>query len=311
MEPTFSEQMVRAAAASNSQGEWFLSDIAEDQGHPLHAEVSRLEESWTVGRSLDRRVALQRLLALKAGSGNTPVRPYDHTDLATVACDKNGLVDLSGFDRRIGGFRKGSSIFEILPSTDQKHSCYWVCLTLEGLATNASIRIRLDPFMVHPVTGYRTPFFTMQVWGGQLTWAEVLSLKQERTWRWVPDGEGDTLCTEAVWTPRDDEVHLQCEEVPRPEAASFRAARYFHTIVSRSQEAVIHCDGAVRIMTPSEASRRTRVHVRDAGKVGTRVKVFQVDGTIEPSDWSALMAAFFVWNDDAQDFARKMALGEP
>jgi hypothetical protein len=181
-------------------------------------------------------------------------------------------------------------------------------LNIGRVPESASIRIRLDPFMVHPVAGYHAPIFTMEVWGGPISWSEVLALKKERTWRWTPDHESDTAFTEAVWTPRGDEVHLQCEEVPKPHAASFRPSRYFHTIVDRSLASVVHCDGAVRILTPAEAQSRNTTHLRDAGKVGTRVKVFQVDGAIDSAVWTSLMSAYFVWNEDAQTFARGMAL---
>lgn len=94
---------------------------------------------------------------------------------------------------------------------------------------------------------------------------------------------------------------------PKPSVTRFRASRYFHSVLDRKSKSIIHCDGALRIFTDDEASLRSDSHVRDAGKLGTRVKLFQIDDELDAENWSQLLKAFFVWNRDIAAFAVGLA----
>ena len=63
-------------------------------------------------------------------------------------------------------------------------------------------------------------------------WRKILELSQETTQRWMPDepDESNVAFTDAVWTPRDGEVRLRCEECPKPTSSDFRPSRYFHAV---------------------------------------------------------------------------------
>ena len=116
-----------------------------------------------------------------------------------------------------------------------------------------------------------------------------------------PD-EAQTCFTDAVWTPRDGEIHLRCEECPKPLLASYRPSRYFHAIIDRARAVVTHCDGGIRIFDYTEAMARSSLHLREAGKVGARVKLFQLDGEIDNQLWSQLFQSLFIWNEDVRRF---------
>ena len=71
----------------------------------------------------------------------------------------------------------------------------------------------------------------------------------------------------------------------------------------------MHCDGALRIFSRDEAKERVSIHVREAGKAGTRVKLFQIDDVIDSETWATLLMTFFLWNRDIETFAAELAAG--
>ena len=270
-----------------------------------------LREIVRVAIQLEREVSKLRLATLRDSYGSRRPKPLGHSDLESVQADKHGLVDLAAFDQDGGGLAIGGSVFEILPAIDARNSSYWTLLALNSLSGGVSPRIRLDPLMCSDRKGYRAMFYKMNVFGQPLTWRKILDLSQEVTQRWMPDNpdESDVIFTDAVWTPRDNEVHLRCEECPKPMATEFRPSRYFHAIIDRHVESIVHCDGALRLFSCDEAEERSKMHVREAGKIGTRVKLFQIDDELHSESWATLLQAFFLWNRDIKKFATELATG--
>jgi hypothetical protein len=97
-------------------------------------------------------------------------------------------------------------------------------------------------------------------------------------------------------------VHFICEEVPQESVISYRGSRYFHSVYLPEANTFRHVDGAVRFYGKDGITARLATHVRNAGKVGERVKLFQVDGEIQEEHWSALANAFFIWNQDVWNY---------
>ena len=77
-----------------------------------------------------------------------------------------------------------------------------------------------------------------------------------------------------------------------------RGARYLHAVYDKSSDQLSHLDGAIRIYTADEIVHRSATHVRKAGKVGRRVKVFRTDAAVDRDSLSAIAEAFFFWNYD-------------
>lgn len=312
MSGIFSDDLLKCAATGNMPSEVTLRNIMQDPSHPLHAELSSLRsglpDTFALGNELERAVSRQRLSLLRTQVTDSRLDPYSHEDLADVYVDGHGLVRLGDFDQSVGGFARGKSVFEILPSLHNRNSSFWCLSSLNRIDEQQDIRIRLDPFMRSPRDGYATPFFKMNVFGRPLTWDSVLSLRQESAHQWIPDPTRDSEVsrTDAVWTPRDGEVHLQCEECPTEAAAPHRPARYFHTIVNKARRVVTHCDGAIRIFDSIDARNRSGLHLRTTGKIGTRIKVFQVDGELNSEQWSELFQSFFIWNEDVEKFIAQL-----
>lgn len=275
----------------------------------LH-DLVRSFGQFAVASEIARLVAQRRLERLVQDmSGSSRPAPYGSEQLSALPLDEHGLVDLNTFRRNQNGYQVGHHVYELLPSLEQTNSVHWVNQALNKLGPSARIRIRLDPFMEQPEEGYSSMHYAMRVYGPPLTWDRVLGLEEEVHHKWMPDPgfQEDVQWTDAVWTPRDRELHFTCEEVPKPESARHRGSRYFHTIIDRDSGTVIHADGAIRIYSPSDVADRAQVQVREAGKVGTRVKIFRVDGEVPAPTWSALVKAFFVWNQDIGRFVDSLA----
>ena len=83
---------------------------------------------------------------------------------------------------------------------------------------------------------------------------------------------------------RESEVHFISEEIPKTSTAWFRGSRYFHAIYNCSNQKIIHLDGAIRIYSVEEVKARNNCHVKDIGKIGKRIKIFQINRELELED---------------------------
>jgi hypothetical protein len=126
--------------------------------------------------------------------------------------------------------------------------------------------------------------YKMLVYGKQLDWDDIASLKEERHLRFQPDflKQEDVEWTDLVWTPCDEGIQFICEEIPKLTACKVRGSRYFHGIYAPSKKSFIHCDGAIRIYDISELEQRLQIHVRKAGKMGNRIKIFRIQEILTP-----------------------------
>lgn len=108
-----------------------------------------------------------------------------------------------------------------------------------------------------------------------LNWNRIKFLTQEEPRRAGADvwTEKEVLYTDLVWSPRGDEVHFLCEELPKRDFISVRGSGYFHAIYKPHEEVFIHIDGALRFYSDDEWDIRKNAHVKDVGKLGKRVKI--------------------------------------
>lgn len=268
----------------------------------LHGDI---DVDWVIGHFIDKAIAMKRLSLLNTDRQSPQIKPYEHPDLQGIEVDSNNLVKLSEFDISLGYLRRGSSVFEILPSIgNSTNSMYWALRILFRLAKQGEIRIRLDPLMVQQSSTYSHLEYRMWVYGKELDWQDIRSLKDDRHMKWQPDHgwQPDVEFTDLVWSPRDNEIHFACEELPKIEESSVRGSRYFHGIYVPDKHRFIHCDGAIRLYSHHELEQRYSTHVRNSGKTGKRVKIFQADIEITTVDWASLVSAFFVWNRDVEKY---------
>lgn len=225
--------------------------------------------------------------------------PYNHPELKGILIDKNYLVSLPELKNR-----PLKTVFQILPSLPQLNSMYWCKQHLEKLNDNVAIYIRLDPFMHEPIETYREMFYKMLVYGAPLDWEDITNLREDRHARWMPSAltSDDVDFTDLVWSPRSDGIHFICEEVPKQSAIELRGSRYFHGIYNPENLYFSHFDGAIRFYKDSEILERKKHHVRNLGKLGKRVKIFQVNSIVDRDSWCNIAASFFIWNQDVIDY---------
>lgn len=231
--------------------------------------------------------------------------PYTHKSINDLEIDKNNLISLSKLDIKITGLQRNGYVFAITPITASPNSSYWLTETiLENRIFNIT-KVRLDPFFVYPLNEYKQIFYRMLCYGQELNWKRIESLNQDEHCRWLPDFQSSEIeFTDLVWSPRDNEIHFTCEEFPKSNASNYRGGRYFHSIYSIKDQEFIHVDGALRFYSESDHIERKSSHIRKIGKIGKRIKIFQIDSNISRKLFCDLAATFFVGNDDVQKYFR-------
>lgn len=136
-------------------------------------------------------------------------------------------------------------------------------------------------------------------YGCPLDWSRIDSLKEEEHGRWFPENLSSRAeFTDFVWTPRDEEVNFQCEELPTLSDIATRGSRYFHAIYNGQQGKIIHLDGALRVFDEGSWNQRKKLHLRKSGKIGDRIKLFRIDTPIERDFLGDLCSNYFIWNND-------------
>lgn len=75
--------------------------------------------------------------------------------------------------------------------------------------------------------------------------------------------------------------HHKLKDLPKDGSHWHRASRYLHSVSSRQKNRISHMDGAIRIYSKQEIKERNSTHVRKIGKIGNRVKIFQIDYDID------------------------------
>ncbi len=279
-----------------------IAVLDDDQFQFFNAGVEDLDRAarlWIAERFIDREICRQRLLTLRENANQPRPRPYELRPLADLPVDADGLVSLSHFSFDGSRLLRRGHAFLPLSTTGAANSTYWLLNVIyeEGLADVT--QVRLDPFLTGPDESFPAVSYKMLVYGRPLDWERLESLKEPDHGRWTPNSLSHGQFTDYAWVPRDGKVHFVCEEVPK---TTSEASRYLHAICKVESRQVAHLDGALRVYSPDELRSRLAQHVRNAGKVGERHKVFRIDTTIKRDSLSAVAQAFFIWNYDVHDY---------
>jgi len=231
--------------------------------------------------------------------------PYSSNNLRDLSILENSLVLASDFLLYGSAFKYGDYIYHLCTSTDASNSSYWIAEAIAQLIRkrNIKFKVRLDPFVEKHTSDYSPMFYKMTVYGTKLDWEKLLDLKEDEHGRWMSERQ-DTQWTDYVWRPEKDEIHFTCEELPSLKDILYRGSRYFHAIFDKQTGLIKHCDGAIRIYNRYEYEERLKFHIRNAEvrKTGKRIKLFQVDETIDKFDFMKLITSFMVWNHDVYDY---------
>jgi hypothetical protein len=313
-----------------------IGSVCRDAGHPLAADLNLALENLAEGsitraladlefqafhgqldlarqralarervvvNELQERTSARRRTLLLAESSSFRPPPYDQPALADLPMTADLLVPLSQFEIDDGVLVRNGHAFVLLPPTSSVNSSYWITRALAAPECRDLSLVRLDPLIHGEAVDFPRISYRMLWWGPPLRWTDVVSIHDEKFGRWLPAplSSGGEF-TDFAWVPRGDEQHLFLEEVPKLAQVEAAGSRYLHAIFSRSDASVMHLDGAIRLYSSVEWQDRTKGHVRKAGKVGKRIKIFRLDGSMDPGLVSCLGGAFFVWNYDVAHF---------
>ncbi len=230
--------------------------------------------------------------------------PYSHPAISDLELSSDLLVPLSPFDIDGSVLVRNGQAFTPLVTVESPNAMYWFMSAVSRLGLKEIMSVRLDPLMHGPVSEFPRMGFKMWLYGRPLDLATLTTLTKETFARWIPGPGSSTSSeyTDYVWSPRDQELHLTIEELPKLDSLRTRGSRYLHAIFDRTSSKFIHVDGATRLFTSEQWLSRQAVHLRQAGKVGTRVKVFGVQESITTDVLTSLCAPYFVWNYDIAKF---------
>lgn len=226
-------------------------------------------------------------------------KPYDHPILCDIPVDEEGLVPLSAFKLKGDALCYKGHAFFVLQALPASNANYWLLQNIVRHGLTNSMRIRLDPLLYGPEKDLAGHFYRMDVYGRPLDWDRIRSLREVEHGRWM-SGKRSTksLFTDYAWMPHADEVDFLCEELPLIAEVQARGARYLHAVYDKRANCLIHLDGAIRAYDLPDLEQREKEHVRNAGKMGSRTKVFRTDQPVSPDTMSDIVQAFFVWNYD-------------
>jgi hypothetical protein len=250
--------------------------------------------------SISALISSNRLAYLSGSLGLDDLGLATTAGLTRLPTNEEGLTPLSQFKFAGGYLLGGEYIYTIATPIPSPNAMYWFTLNLSHLPSLDGVAVRVDPYLWGHRDTYLPAGYKMLVYGRPLDWARIGSLRQPEHGEWRRGGLSDPsiLKTDYVWTPRGDEVHFACEELPTAETRGERGTRYVHAVYDRARAELVHFDCATRVLSTAEWGDRTRVHLRHTGKIGSRAKVFRLDGQLAPDLFSQLCATYFVWNYD-------------
>lgn len=258
---------------------------------------------WLAERLLTSNIPQRRNELVRSEVVSGRPRPYNLPVLSDVQVDSEHLVRLSAF--RFDGSRllRNGYAFTVLCTTGSPNSTYWLLNAIYNAKIADRTSVRLDPFLCGPEETFSSMSYKMWIYGRPIDWDRIANLQASEHGRWHP-GPLSRGCefTDFVWTPRSPEVHFIAEEVPTLVDVTGEAARYVHAVYVPAEKVISHFDGALRLYTGRELRDRHEIHVRNAGKVGVREKVFRMDIAIPRESFSSIVQAFYVWNQDVGDY---------
>jgi hypothetical protein len=266
--------------------------------HIGSADLYRRAAEWVLARYLESEIPRRRLRVLADNKVERP-SPYDHPALADLRISSDKLVSVREFDYEEGVFARNGYAFSMAPAVESPNAAYWLLQSAASTDAFPDMWIRLDPFLWGRWDEFQPMSYRMLVYGVPLNWERIKGLKEDDHGRWQPGRLSSSAAfTDYVWSPRGSEVHFQCEELPHQANTATRGTRYLHAVYSVPRESITHLDGAIRILSESQWADRHSKHVRHAGKVGHRVKLFRLDIPASTDLLSELAPQFFVGNND-------------
>lgn len=272
----------------------------------LYGKNEKLARVWCAERLLVEQAARKRLESLTDLRPSAEAMPYSAACLHGTPVDDEYLIPLTHFAYNNSTLSANGFCFTVCPTKAEANSTYWLLRSFyeQGVADHVSVR--LDPFLWGSSASFPQMMYKMIVYAKPVNWDGIGQLKEQHHGKMLADKPSERAeITEFCWDPRNDGIHFTCEELPPLERIHFEGARYMHAIYDPNIQAITHFDGALRIYTSEQLESRQKEHLRIAGKVGLRRKIFRADKPIDRESFSLIAQAFFVWNDDLARYFRE------
>lgn len=262
-------------------------------------DLAREAKIWAVATTLSKSLPQYRLRAAQEKASEL----YSLDALSDINFDIEGLVPMGDFEGKRSLLIRRDYAFSIMPTVQSSNSSYWLTLALRRTDAWKSAKIKLDPFMWGPKEEFPQMEYRMWSWGKRLTWSDLLERSKDSFGEWIPS-EFSTRAknTQYVWVNDKHEAQLEIEELHPQGQINERGTRYCHAIYDKRKSAVVHLDGAIRVLTENEWDIRNSTHLKDIGKIGKRIKIFRIDKPIKTHTMSMLCMNFFIWNYDIARF---------
>jgi hypothetical protein len=275
----------------------------------LYGKNEKLARIWYAERLFSEQASRKRLERLTDLRSSVETVPYSAACLRGVRVDDEYLVPLTDFSYNNSTLNANGFSFTVCPTNVEANSTYWLLRSFYEQKVADHVSVRLDPFLWGPSGSFPQMAYKMIVYAKPVNWDGIGQLKEQLHGQMRADKPPErSALTEFCWIPRDDGIHFTCEELPPIDRIHFEGARYLHAIYDPHARVITHFDGALRIYTAEQLETRHQKHLRSAGKMGLRRKIFRTDKPIEREAFSLIAQAFFVWNDDlARYFGETLA----
>jgi hypothetical protein len=272
----------------------------------LHGRDERLARIRFAQEFLIDETARRRLRTIADPVPRGVPPPYSSGCLRGVEVDDELMVRLADFTYNGSTLCTNGFSFTVCPTKRAPNSTYWLLQSFYKQGVADVVRVRLDPFLWGASESFPQMGYKMLVYAKPVNWDGIGRLKKPHHGQMRPDKAwNDSELTEFCWVPGSDEVLFTCEELPSMERIGIEGARYLHAVYSPSTRTITHLDGALRIYTTEGLEQRHKVHLRTAGKMGLRRKIFRIDQPVDREAFSLVAQAFFIWNDDLAEYFRE------
>jgi hypothetical protein len=265
----------------------------------LYGRSEELARIWFTQQLLIDEVSRRRLTHIAGSHERAAMLPYSTAALDEIRIDDEQMVKLSDLEYTGTSLNRNTHSFVTCLINQSFNSTFWLQEAFYKQRVSNDVSVRLDPYLWGRSDRFPAMIYRMLVYAKPMNWERIANLRDPEHGQMRPESSSDrTEVTEFCWTPRDDGIHFVCEELPRRDLVDVQASRYLHAIYDPSKGKITHFDGALRIYTEEQIGARLCLHVRNAGKVGIRKKVFRTDAAIDRDAFSLIVQAFFIWNRD-------------
>lgn len=164
-----------------------------------------------------------------------------------------------------------------------------------------NIKIRIDPDMVG-LASTVAMYHEREYWWGPFFEDNLNSIKPGETKYVVGSQKSFTslIRTDFNWQSKKDKNNFEAEELyidppsikPPLDKIDYYGCRYVHSIFSENLKEV-HFDGAVRLYTKDQLTKRINSNLSKAGRKTNYIKLWRLDGELAIPKWKRLLSDYY------------------